>query len=133
MKNASVLRLVIFTILSAPWQAIAQQAQEPARSPSEYGFGPWHMSGGPWHMGGYAGWWMFGVMLLILLAFFAVMFLLVRRPSGHGGRVCGLHGAELEQDDVTRSALRMLNERFARGEIQKEEYAEKKAALLSSG
>jgi uncharacterized membrane protein len=35
--------------------------------------------------------------------------------------------------DPTHSALQILNERFARGEIQKEEYTEKKAALMSGG
>jgi len=35
--------------------------------------------------------------------------------------------------DPTYSALQILNERFARGEIQKQEYEEKKAAILSSG
>jgi uncharacterized membrane protein len=35
--------------------------------------------------------------------------------------------------DPTHSALQILKERFARGEIQKGEYAEKKAALQSGG
>jgi uncharacterized membrane protein len=33
--------------------------------------------------------------------------------------------------DPTHSALQILNERFARGEIPKQEYEEKKAAILS--
>jgi uncharacterized membrane protein len=33
--------------------------------------------------------------------------------------------------DPTRSALRILNERFAKGEIHKQEYEEKKGAILS--
>ena len=33
--------------------------------------------------------------------------------------------------DPTHSALQILNERFARGEVQKDEYSEKKAAILS--
>jgi uncharacterized membrane protein len=35
--------------------------------------------------------------------------------------------------DPSHSALQILNERFARSEIQKEEYTEKKGALLSGG
>jgi uncharacterized membrane protein len=35
--------------------------------------------------------------------------------------------------DPSHSALQILNERFARGEIQKDEYAEKKAAIVSGG
>jgi len=35
--------------------------------------------------------------------------------------------------DPSHSALQILNERFARGEIQKDEYPEKKAAILSGG
>jgi uncharacterized membrane protein len=33
----------------------------------------------------------------------------------------------------TYSALQILNERLARGEIQKDEYTDKKAAILSGG
>jgi uncharacterized membrane protein len=33
--------------------------------------------------------------------------------------------------DRSHSALQILNERFARGEIQKDEYGEKKVAILS--
>jgi uncharacterized membrane protein len=35
--------------------------------------------------------------------------------------------------DPTYSALQILNERFAKGEIQKQEYEERKAAILSGG
>jgi uncharacterized membrane protein len=45
------------------------------------------------------------------------------RPSGPGR----------SRGDPTYSALQILNERFAKGEIQKQEYEEKKAAILSSG
>jgi uncharacterized membrane protein len=45
------------------------------------------------------------------------------RPSGPG-RSWG---------DPTYSALQILNERFAKGEIQKQEYEEKKTAIRSGG
>lgn len=35
--------------------------------------------------------------------------------------------------DPAYAALQILNERFVRGEIQKPEYEEKKAAILSTG
>jgi uncharacterized membrane protein len=35
--------------------------------------------------------------------------------------------------DPSHSALQILNERYALGEIQKDEYSEKKAAILSGG
>ena len=35
--------------------------------------------------------------------------------------------------DVNQSALRILNERFAKGEIQKEEYEARKATILATG
>jgi uncharacterized membrane protein len=41
-----------------------------------------------------------------------------------------MHGS---WDDPSHSALRILNERYARGEIQKDEHAEKKSALQSAG
>jgi len=34
---------------------------------------------------------------------------------------------------LVKTPLDILQERFARGEIQKDEYAEKKAAILSGG
>jgi uncharacterized membrane protein len=33
----------------------------------------------------------------------------------------------------THSAMQILNERFARGEIQKQEYEERKSTILSTG
>ena len=86
-------------------------------------------------------WWGGPLMMLGFLVFCIVIFLLGRRSGGgwhhhhHGpwhmtGRSPGPNPAG---DDPTYSALQILNERFARGEIQKPEYDEKKAAILATG
>src|ERR1035437_5803922 len=61
----------------------------------------------------------------------AATFFLARCFCGHG---CHHWGPRSRMwGDPSHSALQILNERFARGEIQKDEYAEKKAAILSGG
>jgi putative membrane protein len=116
-------------VLFQPLLAFAQQIQDPAWDCAR----PWHM----WH-GGWGFGWMFPLfMLFIILVGIAIFFLghrsagtrhqwgpwqMMERPSA--GRVSG---------DPTYSALQILNERFAKGEIEKQEYEEKKGAILSSG
>lgn len=75
---------------------------------------------GPWHMwaGGWGFWWMFPFLMLV---FFGVCIFFMMGRHGHSHRFDGR---------PTDSALRILAERFARGEINKDEYEEKKAALL---
>jgi putative membrane protein len=78
------------------------------------------------------------LLLLGLIAICVLIFLLIRRSG-----CCGCHhhhgachmrghapGTGPGWSDPTYSALQILNERFARGEIQKQEYEEKKAAIL---
>lgn len=128
MKNLTALRLLPFTMVIAPLQAIAQQAQEPAGPPPYYGYGPMHMWG---YAGGWPFWWMFPMMLLFFLVVCGAMFLFARGAYGHGGHGPRWHMPDGFSGDASRSALQILNERFALGDIQKEEYEEKKAALLS--
>jgi|RhiMethySRZTD1v2_1073278.scaffolds.fasta_scaffold5719619_1 putative membrane protein len=75
---------------------------------------------GPWHMwGGWGFWSVFPLLMMILMiGFFA--FVMLRAPWGHG---------HSNHDNVS-SALQLLNERFARGEISKEEFEEKRAILV---
>jgi putative membrane protein len=111
-----VLPMIAFSTLIAPLQAIAQQ---PAAPPQNYYWpGPMHMM---W------GWGMFPMMLLFLVLFCVVAFFFARGCMG------GMHrwGPSQSWGDPTHSALQILNERFAKGEIQKEEYNERKAAILS--
>ncbi len=74
-------------------------------------------------------------MMLFMFLFFAVLWFAIRRSRGHWGPpwrameglpdVRGERGAE--------SALEILNKRYARGGVDKVEYEEIKAAILSDG
>jgi putative membrane protein len=117
-KNLSGLSWLAFSTLIVPLQAIAQTQQQPTGSPQNYYWpGPWHMM---W------GWGMFPMVLLFLVLFCVVAFF-ARSCMG------GMHrwGPSHPWGDPTHSALQILNERLAKGEIQKEEYNERKAAILS--
>jgi putative membrane protein len=71
---------------------------------------------GPWHMWGGFGW-LFPFLMVDFI--FLCVYLLIRAPRGHARNATG-------------SALRLLNERFAKGEISKEELEEKREFLLRS-
>jgi len=122
--------------LFQPLAALAQQSPPPSAPP--YYMPYWHGAGHMW--GGGFGWG--GPLLLLgLIAVCIVIVLLVRRSccGWHHGHRCRygawpMHGGAPGPGafgDPTYSALQILNERFARGEIQKPEYEEKKAAILS--
>jgi uncharacterized membrane protein len=63
--------------------------------------------------------------------FFVVILFIARGFCSHGRHHWG--PPSRMWGDPSHSALQILNERFARGEIQKNEYTEKKAAILSGG
>jgi putative membrane protein len=89
---------------------VAQAVAQPAPSPSSpQWYGPWWADGTGWPF-----WWMCPLMMLVMLAVVAGI-ILARRRSG----------------DRHRAPLQILAERFARGEIRKEEYEEKRAAILA--
>jgi putative membrane protein len=73
---------------------------------------------GPWDGG-----WGFGMMLVMLLflALIIVGVVFVVRSFSEGGRTPSLHGGS--------RALDILDERFARGEIDREEYEERRRTL----
>jgi putative membrane protein len=96
-------------VLSEPLFASAQ-----AGPPERYWDWP-----GPWHMSGWGFWWIFPALMMVLMLA-ACFFLMSRMMSGRG------HG---HFRDSTDSALRILSERFAKGEISKEEFEEKRSIL----
>jgi len=106
-----------------PLLAFAQQTQQPA--------GPWDWPG-PWHMwsGGWGFWWAFPLIMVFMIIACVAMLLLGHRAGGSG---LSHWGPARSWGDPTYSALQILNERFAKGEIQKQEYEEKKIAIVSSG
>jgi putative membrane protein len=120
-RSASlVIGLLLLTLPPMP-AAAEQTQQQPVPAPWNWP-GPWFMSGD-----GYAWqfWWICPLMMLAVMAVVAVVVLARGRPGAvfHSGT---LHNSG-------HSALQILGERFARGEIHQDEYREKKKAILSGG
>ena len=71
-----------------------------------------------------AGFWVMMVMMLVVLvAVLAFLYLLVVRTGGTSGRAHDSGAGE------SRTADRLLEERFARGEIDEDEYRHRRAIL----
>jgi len=108
MKHLLVWVAILFsTLASTAW---AQQQSEP-------NFGP-HMM---WNGG---AWMFFGplMMIIFIAAIVVVVFLVVRWLGGSG------HGTA-QHPPVGGTPLDILKERFARGEIDKEEFEERRRVL----
>jgi len=95
---------------ATPVQALAQQT--PQSLPA---YGPWWWGGGY----GWSFWWMCPLMMLAMFAVMSVV-MLAWRHAGDGRRRGGAD-----------SSLQILSDRYARGEIHKDEYEEKRANILS--
>jgi len=69
----------------------------------------------PWHMGGWGGgfWWFFPMLMFVVMVLLCIY---MARLHWHS-------------HDHARSALELLAERFAKGEINKEEYEQKRAVI----
>jgi putative membrane protein len=127
-QKLSALPIFAFVVLVEPLQALAQSS--PDSLPSR-GYGPgMHMWGD-----GYGPFWWGGPIMMILfwvLVIGAVVAIVAFFMRG-GRRGDGAHRGSSRHagGDPMHSALQILGERFARGEIPKDEYEDKKAALLS--
>ena len=108
IRKPSFVELSVLFLLLQPGAATAQS------QPSWDWPGPWHM----W-TGGWGFWWIFPVLMFGLMIFLCA-FPRFRGPWSHRDR----------HRDTTGSALTLLNERFAKGDISKEEFEEKKAILV---
>lgn len=136
MQRLSAFLTPVALAFLVPLPAVAQQTQ-PTVPPAQWywGPGPWHMWGG-WGDGyGSPFWWIFplAMMLFMFVACATVFyFLFARGPHHHPWGMHGpMRGGHWGSGDPHQSALQILNERFARGEIQRDEYEEKKAAILA--
>lgn len=135
-KKLSTLLIPTVLLVTQSFEAIAQQSQSPNTPPSPqwYGPGPWHMwadgYGYGWHF-----WWMGPLMMLFMIFIcVAVIHFLFNRHSTFGGpHHWGARMSHMMDRDwySSHSAVQILDERYARGEIQKDEYEERKATILS--
>jgi|SRR5579871_1586031 len=127
MKRLSLLAVAIFN-MTASASVFAQQNANPSSSEPPYGYYH-HMWGGPW---GYGTGMIIGpiMMILILIGIVTLIVLLVRGfgygASHHWYRHAGYPYGETSYG---RRALDILEERFAKGEIEKAEFEEKRKLL----
>ncbi len=86
-----------------------------------YGYGYGMM--GPWMMGGFGGMWFMPILMIVFWGLVIWGIVALVRGAGWAG-CCG------SSPTTTDSALDILKRRYARGEIGKEEYEEKKKDLV---
>ncbi len=95
---------------------------------------PQHYPGPGWGMHGFGFWWIFPIIFIVLMV---VMCVSMMRGGGMGCMWRDRHMGSPESRDLTKrsegdsaeSALDILDKRFAKGEITKEEYAETKSLI----
>jgi putative membrane protein len=105
-------------IIAGATSALLFPAVVLAQAPSAP-YSDWRDWPGPWHMMGWGFGWIFPLLMMAFVIALCVFFM-TRMFAGHGH----------SRGDHAASALQLLNERFARGEISKEEFEEKRAILV---
>ena len=109
--------------VALPFLTFAQTARpEAPQSPQ------WPHSHGHWPMWGDHPGWHFWWMPVMMILFFVLLFVAIRFFGGCR-RWPMMHGPSR---DTSSSAIEILNERFAKGEIDEIEYKDKKAKILSA-
>lgn len=107
-----LIRFLVYTgralLVSSP--VLAQQTQGPA-------YGP-HMWSGGWH-----GWFFGPIIMIVFIAVAVVVIVLLVRWLGAPGHAGALHSPP------GKTSLDILKERFAKGEINKEEFEERRRVL----
>lgn len=106
----SILWLATALAATAPAAVLAQQPQGPGYGPSM------------WH-GGWYGWFFGPIMMIVFIAIAVVVVMLLVRWLGGPGHSGALH------HPPGKTALDILKERFARGEIDKQEFEERRRIL----
>ena len=117
-KISAVLILVTVTVIE-PIMAMAQQSPQ---TPSPQAPPHWHWPG-HWH--GPQLWWICPLMMIVFFVLFFAAMRYSRFDRGWGPMHRWHYGP-------SSSAIEVLDERFARGEIDEEEYKAKKATILSA-
>lgn len=108
-----------FTIALAPAAAFFLLPLSTWADEGEHYHGPGMMLGGGW-----GGWFMGPLMMLLFIALAVVLILiLVRWLGSHGTGIGGSEGSGRS------AAIDILKERFARGEIDQEEFERRKRVL----
>lgn len=100
---ASLIIIPLAFGLSTGWETCQYEMEE-------------HGMMGPWMMTGFGGWWIMGIIWLVVIGL--IVWFVVYLARGSGTTTTSSTGGDVK-------ALDILKTRYARGEIDKKEYEEK--------